>query len=42
MRYLETFFATLAQWAQNMSERCAICPDCGHNRYTGAPCKGGE
>jgi len=41
MRYLEQFFSWLSRWAERMAERCAFCPDCGRNRYTGKPCKGG-
>lgn len=30
----------IAEKINNLSERFAICPDCGRNRYTGKPCVG--
>jgi hypothetical protein len=37
---LERLFARLELWAGEMKRRISVCPDCGRNRYTGAPCKG--
>lgn len=39
---LERFFGWLETWAGEMKMRFSFCPDCGRNRYTGAPCKGGS
>ena len=30
----------LASYAECLAQRCAVCPICGRNRYTGAPCYG--
>ena len=38
---LERFFGWLAEWAEEMRQKVAFCPECGRNRYTGAPCAGG-
>jgi hypothetical protein len=38
LQILEKFFNGLQVWAENMRQRCAVCADCGANRYTGAPC----
>jgi hypothetical protein len=35
---LEKFFERLEDWAKDKRMHFAICPDCGRNRYTGAPC----
>ena len=39
LQFLEGFFGAVGDWAERMRQRCAICPDCGRNRYTGKPCK---
>lgn len=36
---LERLFARIEDWAGDQRTRFAICPDCGRNRYSGAPCK---
>lgn len=38
LQTLERVFGTIASWATAMQERCAVCPDCGRNRYTGMAC----
>lgn len=38
-RPFEIFFEQLEKWAGNMACKFSFCPDCGRNRYTGAPCK---
>jgi len=35
---LERTFGVLADFFNGLRERCAVCPDCGRNRYTGQPC----
>jgi len=35
---LEAALSTLEEFFGDMREAVAICPDCGRNRYTGAPC----
>ncbi len=35
---LERVFSWIAEHAETLRERFAICPDCGENRYTGKPC----
>jgi hypothetical protein len=35
---LERIFAFLGKIFTAWSERCALCPDCGRNRYTGQSC----
>ena len=37
-RAFELAFATLESIAAHMKEACAICPDCGRNRYRGKSC----
>jgi hypothetical protein len=37
---LSSIFTCLSDLFGELSNRCSICPDCGRNRYTGAPCKG--
>lgn len=39
---LEGLFARLGEWAESARQHFAVCPDCGRNRYTGAPCKNTE
>lgn len=38
LQLLERSFGWLGKRLTNLSERCAVCPDCGRNRYTGQPC----
>jgi hypothetical protein len=38
MQALEAVFERLADWAENMRTRVAVCRHCGRNRYTGTPC----
>lgn len=38
LQLLETLFERLETACGKMRERCAVCPDCGRNRYTGQPC----
>jgi hypothetical protein len=40
MNLLEEVFGCIAQWAERMRERCAVCTACGRNRYTSPPCIG--
>lgn len=37
--WAETFFTILAELCTRLAWKCAICPDCGANRYDGPPCK---
>lgn len=38
LQLLEKIFEGLAHTFENLREVCAVCPDCGRNRYTGKPC----
>ena len=38
LQALESFFQSVETLAGKMREACAVCPDCGRNRYTGQPC----
>jgi hypothetical protein len=42
LQSLETIFALVESWASVLRERCAVCPDCGRNRYSGEPCVGAK
>lgn len=37
--YIYQTLQRLSAWLDNFSQRFAICPDCGRNRYSGEPCK---
>jgi hypothetical protein len=37
---LSGLFACLSCLFDELSHLCSICPECGRNQYTGAPCKG--
>ena len=39
LRKLAQPFGCLSSFINGIADRFAICPDCGRNRYTGAPCK---
>jgi len=39
LQLLEALFGRIAEIARDLRERCAICLDCGGNRYTSPPCK---
>lgn len=39
MQAIEAFLLRLIPYLESLRERVAVCPDCGRNRYTGAPCK---
>jgi hypothetical protein len=38
LQLVERVLSCLAEWAENARQRCAVCPDCGRNRYSGPPC----
>jgi hypothetical protein len=38
LQVLESWFERLERYAGSARESVAVCPDCGRNRYTGAPC----
>lgn len=38
LQRLEAFFQRIEESAGAWRERCAVCPDCGANRYAGKPC----
>jgi hypothetical protein len=38
LQILETVFEWIEARAGKLREQCAVCPDCGANRYTGKPC----
>jgi hypothetical protein len=38
--FLESLFAAIADKAEKLRQRFAICSTCGANRYTGKPCIG--
>jgi len=38
LQLLESLFESIEHTAGKLREYCAVCPDCGRNRYTGAPC----
>ena len=38
LQILEIVFERIETWSGKARERCAVCPDCGANRYTGKPC----
>jgi hypothetical protein len=40
LQLLESFFDFVQRNAEELRTRCAVCPDCGRNRYRGAPCVG--
>lgn len=40
LQLLESLFGWIEQLAGRARERCAVCPDCGRNRYTDKPCIG--
>lgn len=38
MLFLENTFKRLSSFFNSLAERCAVCPDCRRNRYTGTSC----
>lgn len=38
LQLLERVFGYLAKTFEDLRERCAVCPQCGQNRYTGKAC----
>jgi hypothetical protein len=38
LQFAEAFLQVIIPQLESLRERVAVCPDCGRNRYTGAPC----
>lgn len=38
LQFAETLLQAVIPHLESLRERVAVCPDCGRNRYTGAPC----